>query len=332
MAKVDPVTVRTVVLETDQIPVSVTAVGTTEPFARTTLGTRLVGRVSEVRAREGDTVVEGQVLVRVEDRDLTAKREQARSAVREAEAVLANAETTVGRMRNLFRDGAVSRQQLDEAETGLSRAKAGVSAAEAALAEVEANVGYSSVKAPMAGVVTAKFVDPGDMAAPGAPLLAVERQDPMQVTVQVSEQDLVYVRMKATVETEIEAVNGRGLFQSRVETVVPSADPGSRTFAVKVLVDNPDGRIRSGMFARVRLPKGSRAGLLVPSATIVREGQLEGVYVLRDGVARLRWVRLGRAYGERVEVVSGLSAGDRVVISPARSLRDGHPVRAGGDG
>ena len=157
----------------------------------------------------------------------------------------------------------------------------------------------------------------------------------MKVTVEVGERDLAYVRVDSPVVVEIEALYeaGRAIQAERmgkVEAIVPSADRGSRTFQVKVIL-RPDRSIRSGMFARVRFQKGDRPGLLIPSAAVVREGQLQGVYVVSEDRARLRWVRLGKLFGERIEVISGLSPGDRVVTSALDRVTDGSRVEVNGD-
>ena len=301
-----------------QVPVTVTAVGTTEPYARATPGTRLMGRVGEVRVDEGDRVSKGSILVRIVDQDLTAKRQQ-------VEAVLANAQANVTRMRNLYRENAVPKQRLDEAESGYAQAKA-------SLKEVEANLEYSSVASPMDGVIIRKFVQPGDMAAPGAPLFTVEQQNPMKLTVEVSERDLAYVKVNAPVMVDIESLAGRSEQVAKVEAVVPSADPGSRTFQIKVVIPNDDGRVRSGMFARLRFPRGERPGILLPTTALVKRGQLDGVYVVTDGRARLRWIRLGKPFGDRTEVISGIGPGDRVAVTSLDRLVDGGRVEVGNDG
>jgi RND family efflux transporter MFP subunit len=313
------------------VPVTVTAVGTTEPYARATPGTRLMGRVGDVTVSEGDRVRKGAVMVRIEHQDLSAKRRQAESGLQEARAVLANAETSLKRIENLFRENAVPKKSLDEARTGHARAKAMVSAAEGALREVEANLGYSVIASSLDGVIVRKFVQPGDMAAPGAPLFTVEQQDPMKVTVEVGERDLVYVRVDSPVVVEIEALHHEGPAAQAervgtVEAVVPSADPGSRTFQVKVVLRNPERSVRSGMFARVRFQKDDRPGMLIPTSAVIREGQLQGVYVVSEDRARLRWVRLGKVFGERTEVISGLSPGDVVIVSAQSRISDGSRV------
>jgi RND family efflux transporter MFP subunit len=308
------------------VPVPVTAVGTTEPYARATPGTRLLGRVASVAVEEGQRVKAGEVLVRIEGSDLSAKRQQAASALQEAQAVRDNAQAQVRRIRNLFNEKAVSKQVLDETETAFERARANVVAAEGALMEVDANVGYLSVSSPVDGIVVQKFVELGDMATPGAPLFTVEQQDPMKVTVQISERDLPYIKVSQPVVVRIEATQYRKDLDGRVEAVIPSGDPRSRTFEVRVVLDNKSATLQSGMFARVQFQKDSRPGLLIPASAVVQEGQLQGVYVVDGDRVRLRWVRLGKVFGDRVEVISGLSVGDEIVTDGFKSLRDGQKV------
>lgn len=331
-------TVEAQTVRLDQVPVTVTAVGTTEPVARATPGTRLMGRVARVAVSEGDRVGKGDVLVRIASQDLTARRGQAESALREARAVLANAETSVERMRSLYAQNAIPKQQLDEAETGYERAKAAVSQAQSALKEVDANLDYSSVSSPLKGVVVRKFVQEGDMAAPGAPLFTVEQQDTMKVTVEVSEGDLAYVHVDRPVMVEIESLKGslaggrRPEWEGMVDAVVPSASPGSRTFEVKVVLPNPEGAVRSGMFARVRFQKDERPGILVPTTALIREGQLDGVYVVSGGRAHLRWIRLGKRFGDRTEVIAGLEPGASVAVTGLSDLSDQRRVEVIGNG
>ena len=326
------VPVRVQRVEQAGMPIIASAVGTTAPHARATPGTRLMGRVARADFAEGDRVARGEVLVRIENQDLRARRRQAESAVQEARAVLDNAEKSVQRLRNLYQEKAVPQQALDEAETGYARARAGLGSAEQGIQEVEANLRYSAVESPLDGVIVRKFVQPGDMTAPGTPLFAVEQQDPIEVTVEVSERDLPYVEAGREVAAEIMALKGSTAHRvGRVQALIPAADPGSRTFRVKVLVPNPDGAIGSGMFARVQFPKGERPALLVPASAVVRQGQLEGVYVVSDNRARLRWVRLGKALGERVEVLAGLDEGDAVVVSDVARVGDGQSVEVRDD-
>jgi RND family efflux transporter MFP subunit len=329
-----PVTVQVMAVKLDQVPVTITAVGTTEPFASATPGTRLMGRIAATRFEEGDRVVSDQILVEIEDRDLTAKKRQASSAVAQASAGFENAAASVERTRNLYKQDAVPKQRLDTVEMAYRQAEAALSAAQGALQEVEANLRYSSIGSPLEGLIVRKYVQVGDMASPGAPLFTVEQQHPMKVTVDVSEQDLRHITVNQKVPVEIEAAD-QGFSEERdgiVEAIVPSADPNSRTFQVKLLVDNEQSRIRSGMFARVRFVKGKRPGIVIPIKAVVREGQLKGVFVVRDGSAWLRWVRLGKIVGDRVEVLSGLKQADTIIVDSGPGVTDGAPVEVRQDG
>ncbi len=326
--------VQTDTVRLAQVPVVISTVGTTEPYARATLATRLLGRVQEVRVHEGQRVAAGAVLVRIEGGDLDARQRQAASVLQEAQAVLANVSTHLRRTRNLYAQRAVPKQRLDEAETEHLRAEAAVAAAKGALQEVDATLGYATVRAPFAGVVVHKFVQVGDMASPGTPLCTMEQQERMKVTVEVAEQDLPFVHLQSAVQVEVEALatTHPGSWIGNVETLVPAADPTSRTFQVQVVVDNPDGVLRSGMFARVGFEKGARPGLLVAETAVLRRGQLEGVFVVQDGRARLRWVRVGKAFGSQREVIAGLEAGDVIAVTGIERLHDGVPVEVGTDG
>ena len=333
-AEASPVSVETATVKMAFVPVTVTAVGSAEPFARATPGTRLLGRVVEVGASAGDLVRKGEVLVRIEVSDLEARKGRALSGLQEADAVLKRAEADLGRVRNLYREGAVTKQKLDHEETRFSRAKAAAASAKAALLEVEANLRYSTIASPLEGVVVRKFVQQGDMASPGAPLFTVEQQHPIKVTVEVSERDLAYVRVDSPVVVSIEALRNDtdgGVAIGKVDAVVPSKHPGSRTFQVKVLIPNPQGKIGSGMFARVRFQKGERPGILIPGTSVVRQGQLQGVYVVQDGTARLRWIRTGKDFGEQLEVLSGLEPGEVVVVGHQDRI-DGRRVEVRGNG
>ncbi|HEX5631617.1 MAG TPA: efflux RND transporter periplasmic adaptor subunit, partial [Gemmatimonadales bacterium] len=145
------------------------AAGTAQPLQQATLSTKLMATVSSVLVKEGDVVAPGQVLLRLDARDLVAKRSQVDASIADAEAMVREATTQANRMRALYADSAATRSQLDAAETGLSRAEAGLRGATGAAAELDAVSSYATVRAPFAGVVTRRFVDPGAFATPGAP-------------------------------------------------------------------------------------------------------------------------------------------------------------------
>ena len=294
------------------IEASFDAAGVAAPIQQATLSTKLMGTVTDVLVREGDHVAAGQLLVRIDARDLSAKAAQVAASVAEAEALQRDAIVQANRIRALYADSAATRAQLDAAETGLARAKAGLQAAQAAESELGAVSSYSSVHAPFAGIVTKRFVDRGAFAAPGTPLVAM--------------QDVSTLRISASTTPDI----ARGLHRGQtltalvehtpvgvtIEGVVPAV--AGSLYTVNALVPNPDATLLGGSRATLTLPTGHRRVLVVPSVAIVREGDLTGVTLRTAQGDDRRWVRLGSALGDLIEVTAGLQSGDRVVVPTAR--------------
>lgn len=300
-------TSASVIVRDTLLPTVVDAAGAAEPFEQATLSTRLMGSVQQVLVREGDAVEAGALLVKIDARDIEARRAQATAQLAQAEAAHREALLMAQRIRALYADSAAPRAQLDAVEAGLARAEAAVGQARAGGSEVEAMAGYAEVRAPFAGIVTRRFVDPGAFAAPGAPLITVESGGRLRVTVSAGPETVRSLRRGAGLDVTIEGQPARGT----VEGVVPSGS-GS-TYTVNVIVENPGRRFLPHSAATVAIPAGAaRRVVVVPATAVTRDGDLSSVRVEQDGRAELRWVRLGRQVGPDIEVLSGLSAGDRV--------------------
>ncbi len=287
------------------------ATGVAEPVRQATLSTKLMGRVTEVLVHEGDVVGAGQALARIDARELEAKAAHVAATMSEASAVRDEAATHAKRIRALFADSAAARAQLDAAETALARAEAGLATARAAAAELDAVSSYSVIRAPFAGVVTARYVDPGAFAAPGAPLVAVQDASRLRITAAVTPDIARRLRRGAAIDAAIE---GRPA-TATVEGVVPSAN--GNLYSVNALVSNSHGEFFAGSAATLSIALGSHPALVVPARAIARQGDLTGV-TLRTGQGdELRWVRLGDTAADVVEVTAGLRAGDQIVIPAA---------------
>lgn len=290
------------------IPATQEATAVAEPFAQATLSTKLMGTVVAVLVNEGDRVTAGQPLVRIDARDLDAKRQQVLAGISGAEAQAREAELMATRMRALYADSAAPKAQLDAAEAGLARAKAGLAAAHAGQSELDAIAGYATVRAPFAGVVTQRFVDPGAFAAPGAPLVAVQDNARLRIAATVSPTLAREVKRGSTVQVRVEGVPAT----ATVEGVVPSA--GGSLYTINAIADNRGGALAAGGAARLQVGDGTRAALLVPTHALRREGDLTGVTVTSGGVTTTRWIRVGATVGDRAEVLAGLAAGDTVRV------------------
>ena len=284
------------------------AAGVAEPFQQSTLSTKLMGTVVAVLVREGDLVTAGQLLVRIDARDLTAREAQVAASVADAEASHRDALAQATRIRALYTDSAATKAQLDAVETGLARAEAGVRAARAVAAELGAVSEYASVRAPFAGVVAKRFVDAGAFAAPGAPLVTVQDVTRLRIAVNAAPDAVRSLRRGASIAASIEgrAVNGV------VEGVVPAA--AGNLYTVNAIVANDDRSLLAGSTASLALSLGRRAALVVPAAALRREGDLTGVIVRTAETDELRWIRVGHVLGGVAEVTSGLRAGDQVVV------------------
>lgn len=313
-----------VVLE--QVPQYVTATGSLEADLSVMVSTRMMGWVKQIYVTQGQTVKQGDKLLRIDDSDLLAKRAQATAGIAEAEAVLANAEKMVQRFENLYADKSVSKAQLDDVVTGRDRAAAGVKMAKAGLQEVNVHLSYLDIVAPCDGIVARKMIETGNMANPGMPLLVIEQTGQVKVVAHLGEKDVSSVKVGDTVLVNVSSVAGAE-FETTLTKVIPTANPGSRTYDVEALLDNADGRLRSGMFARVKVPTGHRQAVLVPAEAVIRRGQLTGIWIVdQESRAHLRWVRLGHALGDHLEVLSGLAGGETIVLTPGAPLAEGDKV------
>lgn len=344
-------------------------VGTVRTKTQTVIASKVQGYVREVRARQGDHVEHGRVLVTVDDRELTARADRARSglaesemgldevkrtleealaSLRSAEADRAYAEATANRYRQLRERELISAQDYETVDTRRKSAAALVEQAEARIASVRARekqmvyridaaaaelraaeiaLGETRIVAPATGVVVDRRVEPGDLAVPGQPLLVLDDPRIYRLEASVGESAVGRVRLGQRVPVILDSL-GRSL-EGRVTEIIPAADPSSRTVTVKL--DLPaDPGLRSGLFGRARFPAEDRPALLVPIRALVERGQLTAVYVVgADDVARLRLVTVGARHADRVEILSGLEGGERIVAEGAPRVSDGTRVAPG---
>lgn len=322
-----PMSVEIGVAALVEMPRITEATGSVHAWSRVSPGTKIMGRIERVPVREGDRVRRGEVLAELEKRDLEAAMEQAKAAVVMAETNLENAAAQYRRMTDLHERGSVTDKNFEDASARYHVTTAAVQQARANLAAAEVALSYAEIRSPVDGWVIARMAEPGNMTAPGQPLFTVEELSRVKVIAKVPETDVVGVEEGSPVTVDVEVLGET--WDLEVDRVIPSGDPRSRTYQVQVILPNPDGRLKAGMFARATFPAGSREAVGVPAGSVVRRGQLEGLFVVDDDSrARLRWVRLGREAGDVVEVISGLQAGERFVVDPPTGLSDDSPVAA----
>jgi multidrug efflux pump subunit AcrA (membrane-fusion protein) len=245
------------------------------------------------------------VHVRLDPRDIEARRIQVRAGLAEAEAVHRDAVTQANRIRAIYADSAATKAQLEGGNGARPRGSGGGGCAGCGGGRRHRRL---RPRAPFAGTVTRRHVDPGAFAAPGAPLVTVEDDVRLRIRVSAGPEAVKGYRRGAEVSARIEGTE----VSATIEGVVPA--PGGHLYTVNAIVANADHRFLSGSAATLLLVQGTRPAILAPATAVIREGDLTGVRVLTSGGDELRWVRVGRTIGDRIEVLSGLEAGDRVLV------------------
>lgn len=342
-------------------------VGTVRTRKQTVLSSKVVATVVAVHVVEGQQVRAGDVVVTLDDRDLRAQLERARAGLREVQSVPEEvdrslraaeraveaarvqrdlAERTLGRYQALLERRSVAPQEYDEVAARARAAAAEVERLEetraslvarraqvlARIEQAEADVraatvtlDYTTLRAPLDGVVVAKPVEVGNLAAPAVALVTLE-EERYRLEVVVEESQIQRIRLGQRASVLIDALGAE--LAGTVAELVPAADPSSRTFVVKVDLPSRAG-LRSGLFGRARFRVGERSVLAVPRSAVVERGQLQSVFVVEpDGTARMRLVKSGRTLGERVEILSGLAEGERVVVAGVERVTDGSRLEA----
>lgn len=328
-------------------PLLYEAVGTVRSANTSVLAAQLSGTVREIRVKAGDRVRRGQLLAVLDDRSPRAQLDAAQAGVEEAaqgqteveqalQGAIADrqfAEATYKRYQGLLDKNSVSRQEFDGAEARYKAALANERALEAKKKEVQARAqqahsqqegaqtvySYARIVSPLDGVVTQKSVDAGTVVMPGTPIITVETTSQYRLEASLPEQYLKKVSVGAAVNV---STDGQKL-SGRVAEIVPAADAASRTFLVKI--DLPrDCACQSGQYGKANFPVGEEPRLAVPRGAVIEHGELQGVYVVNaQGTVEYRLVKTGKDLGERVEILSGLAEGERVVTSQDSRLRDG---------
>jgi HlyD family secretion protein len=315
------------------------APGTVRPRQETRIESRVSGRVVEVLVRPGDVVKTGDRLVVLDSREMNARlgraeqavlsararREQAAQGVKSAEAGYKRAEAAYNRVKTYYKSEATTKQQLEEAEASFHQARAGLQQARELLKEGNAGVkqaekgvdearivqNYSEIRADTHGQVAERRVEPGDMAFPGKPLLVLQTRGALRLEARVPERIIHRIKMGEILETVITALKKH--FSGPVTEMVPSADPATRSFLIKVDLPHTKG-LYPGMFGRLLVPVGKTEMVWVPRNALERVGQLEMVRIK----SREAWTRIlvttGKVFDGRVEVLSGLKGGEEVAV------------------
>jgi RND family efflux transporter MFP subunit len=292
-------------------PATEEVTGTVRSKTRASIEAKVSGRIEKMLVVVGQRVKAGELLLQLDAREIQARLDQAK-------AVLEQTREDRKRFEKLLKSTSITQQEYDAV---VARDRV----AEAAVREAETLLGYATVTAPFAGVITRKLAEIGDVAAPGRALLELEDPDALRLESDFPEALIAQVHLGDTLEIRLasatNALNGVVCENS------PAADPNSRTFGVKM--DLPAGTTaRLGQFGRVSVPTGQITTLRVPVSAVVVRGQMEIVFASTSGKAQLRLVKTGKRFGGEVEILAGLRAGETIVTDGAAALVDGQPLEA----
>ncbi|NPA16680.1 efflux RND transporter periplasmic adaptor subunit [Persephonella sp.] len=316
------------------------------------VATKLMAKILKINVKEGDYVKKGQLLAVLDDseikqnikeakaglEELAKAREEALSGLKAAEAGYQFAKRTYERFKNLYKENAVSKQQLEEIETKMIGAKAQVDAIKAKLKQLDAKEkqvkaklkyaeimqSYAYVKAPFDGVIIKKMNDVGDMAAPGMPIFIIGDKN-LKFMSMLDESLINRVNIGDTVTVDIQTIGKT--YRAEVVEKSNSIDPMNRTFTIKAKLPH-DGALKPGMYGKLKVKIGEEEKILIPKSALIKWGQLDAVFVVdKDGVAHLTFVKVGDEIDGKVEIISGLKPGVEIVASGVEKACEGCKVR-----
>lgn len=304
-----PVDVMVVAVEESQPLRQVEIMATVEAAQSATIAAKISGNITQLPVKLGSRVGAGDVLVVISADEIKAKLSR-------AQAQLEQAQRNLNRERNLLKKNAATPESVKTLEESKR-------IAQAAYKEAQTMLDYATVKAPFDGVITSKIANVGDLATPGKTLLKLENESSLQVITDVPEALVLDLSLGDTLPVKIEAAGVE--VSGTITEIAPTANPTSRSAPVKLQIPASEN-VRSGQFARVSLPSSRGTAIMVPRKAVQPFGQLQRVFIESDGKARLQLVKTGLIMDDRIEVLSGVSAGDRIVISDTRELSDGRRV------
>jgi RND family efflux transporter MFP subunit len=289
--------------------------GVIEAVQQSTVSAQTSGIVRSLPFDVDDSVAAGDLIVQLEDSEQRSRLRQAEAGLEEAEAALADAGQRFERIEAVHERGLVSRQEFDQARNNLAAARARVERARASVSEAQEQLSYTRVLAPYGGILTERHVEVGEAVNPGQPLLSGLSLEQLRVVVDLPQKYAELARMER--QSQVTLADGRVLETGEM-TFYPYADPQTHTFRLRMRLSEPNGSLFPGMLVKVSVPVASRETLWIPFSSLIQRSELRAVFVLNDqDQPRLRQVRTGVRDNGRLEILAGLSEGERVVTNPS---------------
>jgi membrane fusion protein, multidrug efflux system len=308
-----PTLVTIVPVRNEVVSQKLEALGTAHANESVDISSKTSNIVTAVHFRDGERVRQGQVLVQLDDAT-------ARADVAAAQATLTESESQYNRSRELLSTQALSKSQFDQLEATLKANRARLQAAQARLQD-------TVIRAPFSGRVGLRRVSVGTLISPGDVITTLDDTSIIKLDFSVPENFLATLREGLSVRATAPAFPGRS-FAGKVASIDSRVDVNTRSVTVRALLTNEDGALKAGMFLNVSLAKDEREAIVIPEEALTPEAEKQYVFIVADGKALRREVRIGGRRPGSVEVLSGLNAGERVVVEGTQKIRDGAPVQA----
>ncbi len=308
--------------------------GQVEASMTANISTKIMGYITKMNVKVGDNVSKGQLLATINSDDIVAKKAQTDAMVSEADAAFKNAQKDLDRFNNLYKQQSASAKELDNINLQYNSAKSRVEAAKQMRNEVNTLFSYTNLTAPFSGIITQKNAEAGSIANPGMPILTIEQSGSYQVSVSVPENAISQIHQNDEALINISSVNKT--MKGKVIQINESSQYTGGQYIVKIGIADADKKgLYAGMYANVSIPNKAKtkiqndAGvIMVPISSIENKNQLTGIYTISaSNTALLRWVRLGKTYGDRVEVLSGLDKNETFIVNADGKLYNGIPVK-----
>jgi RND family efflux transporter MFP subunit len=303
-----------IIVSDEDIPLVYSTMGTVRSRDEIEISSRITAKIAAIPVREGDPVRKGDIIISLEDSDLKASLAKANERFKEAQAALTLAEKEFARTKLLFEKDAASKKALDQAESGHHAALAALSASKEAIKEAEAALSYASIASPIDGIVSKRHLDPGDLAVPGARMLQVFDNSRLMLYAPISESLVSKVKLGDKMKFGVDAV-GKS-YEGELKEISREVDPQTRSFMVKICL-GVASELMPGMFGRLEIRTGTEKALLIPETAIVRSGQLEYVVKAAKDSSQTRVLVRSVPSGipGRLKILSGLEAGDRIIVN-----------------
>lgn len=319
------VKVKAATIKASSNPKAYDYTGIVQAQKQSTVATRLMGQVEQILVEKGDQVKKGDLLVSIRSNAIVAKEQQVEAGIAEASAAFENVETNFKRIKILYGKESATQKEFDDIKAQYKMAEARLEAAKQRRREVDEMLQYANIRSPYDGIVIDKFVNIGDMASPGMPLLAIEAPGAFEVLSRIPESEMNLWSVDDTATVRISSV------QETVKGVITNISPSSKfsgpqyEILIGLIPDEDQASIiRSGMFANVKLHHGTEEVVEVPSELIVKRGQLTGIWMVSpQDKALMRWIRPGRELNGKTEILSGVKSGERYITQHDARLYDG---------